>query len=60
MVYVPKDWVEKTSVLVEQARSFRAARKQWLKIDGQLWKIFMDMERLKTQSLPYEPKKKSR
>ncbi len=60
MVYVPKDWVEKTSALVEQARSFRAARKQWLKIDGQLWKIFMDMERLKTQSLPYEPKKKSR
>lgn len=60
MVYVPKDWVEKTSALVEQARSFRATRKQWLKIDGQLWKIFMDMERLKTQSLPYEPKKKSR
>jgi hypothetical protein len=60
MVYVPRDWVEKTSALVEQARSFRAARKQWLKIDGQLWKIFMDMERLKTQSLPYEPKKKSR
>lgn len=60
MVYVPKDWVEKTSALVERARSFRAARKQWLKIDGQLWKIFMDMERLKTQSLPYEPKKKNR
>ncbi len=60
MVYVPKDCVEKTSALVEQARSFRAARKQWLKINGQLWKIFMNMELLKTQPLPHEPKKKSR
>ncbi len=60
MVYVPKDWEEKTRALVEQAKSFRAARKQWLKINHRLWKIFMDMERLKTQSLPYEPKKKSR
>lgn len=60
MVYVPKAWEEKTSALVEQARLFRAARKQWLKINGQLWKIFMNMERLKTQRLPYEPKKKSR
>lgn len=60
MVYVPKAWEEKTSALVEQARLFRAARKQWLKINGQLWKFFMNMERLKTQRLPYEPKKKSR
>mgnify|MGYP001572193843 FL=1 len=60
MVYVPKQWMEKTRMLVEQARSFRAARKQWLKINQQLWKIFMDMERLKTQPLPYEPKKKRR
>lgn len=60
MVYVPKQWMEKTCMLVEQARSFRAARKQWLKINQQLWKLFMDMERLKTQPLPYEPKKKIR
>ena len=60
MVYVPKEWMEKTRALVEQARSFRAARKQWLKINQQLWKIFMEMERLKTQPLPYEPKKKVR
>src|SRR3989304_10443304 len=60
MVYVPKEWAEKTRILVEEARSFRAARKQWLKINQLLWKIFMNMERLKTQPLPYEPKKKSR
>jgi len=60
MVYVPKQWSEKTRSLVEQARSYRAARKQWLKINQRLWKIFMEMERLKTQPLPYEPKKKGR
>ena len=60
MVYVPKAWEEKTRISVEQAQSFRAARKQWLKINQRLWKIFMDMERLKTQPLPYGPKKKSR
>jgi hypothetical protein len=60
MVYVPKDWEEKTQALVEQAKSFRLARKEWLKINQRLWKMFMDMERLKTQSLPYEPKKKVR
>lgn len=60
MVYVPKDWEEKTRALVEQARSFRTARKQWLKINQQLWKIFMEMERLKTGPLPYEPKRKGR
>lgn len=60
MVYVPKEWVEKTRTLVEKARSFRAARKQWLKINERLWKIFIEMERLKTGPLPYEPKKKSR
>lgn len=59
MVYVPKALVEKTHLLVEQAQSFRAARKEWLKINQQLWKIFMDMERLKTQPLPHEPKKRS-
>ena len=52
--------MEKTRMLVEQARSFRAARKEWLKINQQLWKIFMEMERLKTQPLPYEPKKKGK
>lgn len=60
MVYVPKDWEEKARILVEQAQSFRAARKQWLKINQQLWKIFMEMEQLKMQPLPYEPKKKNR
>ena len=58
MVYVPKEWVEKTCALVEQARSFRAARKQWLKINQQLWKIFRQMEQLKVQALPYGPGKK--
>lgn len=60
MVYVPKEWAEKTRTLVEQARSFRAARKQWLKINRELWKFFMEMERLKTGPLPYEPKQKGR
>ena len=60
MVYVPQALMEQTRTLVEQARSFRAARKQWLKINQRLWKIFMGMERLKTQPLPYEPKKKVR
>ena len=59
MVYVPKEWEEKTGALVEQARSFRAARKQWLKINQQLWKIFMEMEQLKAQALPYGPEKKA-
>ena len=60
MVYVAKTLMEKTRMLVEQARSFRAARKQWLKINQRLWKIFMQMERLKAQPLPYEPKQKGR
>ena len=59
MVYVPKDWEEKTCVLVEQARSFREARKQWIKINQRMWKIFMEMERLKAQQLPYGPEKKA-
>ena len=60
MVYVPKALMERTEELVEQARSFRAARKNWLKINQGLWKIFMEMERLKTRPLPHEPKQKSR
>lgn len=55
MVYVPKAVMEQTLSLVEQARSFRTARKQWLKINQRLWKIFMEMERLKTRPLPHEP-----
>lgn len=57
MVYVPKAWMQQTLALVEQARSFRAARKQWLKINQRLWRIFMEMERLKTRPLPHEPKR---
>ena len=60
MVYVAKTLMEKTRMLVEQARSFRAARKQWLKINQRLWKIFMQMERLKAQPLPHEPNTKGR
>jgi hypothetical protein len=60
MVYVPKAVMEQTLSLVEQARSFRAARKQWLEINQRLWKIFMEMERLKMRPLPHEPKQKGR
>ena len=60
MVYVPKAWVEKTEAWVCQARSHRKARKEWLRINQRLWTIWMDMERLKMQPLPYEPKKKGR
>jgi hypothetical protein len=60
MVYIPKEWAGKTRALIEQAKAFRMARKQWLKINQRLWRIFMEMERLKTQPLPYEPKKKGR
>ncbi len=60
MVYIPKAVMEQTRTLVEQARSFRTARKEWLKINQLLWKIFMEMERLKTRPLPHEPKQKGR
>lgn len=60
MVYVPKPWVQKTEEWVKQARSYRETRKQWLRITQRLWKIWMEMEGLKTQPLPYEPRKKGR
>ena len=58
MVYVPKEWVEKTRALVEESRSYKKARRDWLGINQRLWEMFMEMERLKTNPLPYEPKKK--
>ncbi|MFA4904817.1 MAG: DUF6788 family protein [Desulfobaccales bacterium] len=60
MVYVPKALMEQTRRLVEQARSFRAARKKWRSINQDLWNIFMKMERLKTRPMPHEPKRKGR
>lgn len=60
MVYVPRAWVERTEGWVKQARAYREARKQWLRINQRLWKVWMEMERLKVQPLPYAPKEKGR
>lgn len=55
---MPKDWVDKTEVWVKLAQSYRRTRKEWLKIQKHLWKVFMQMERLKAQALPYGPQEK--
>lgn len=58
MIHVPKAWVGRTEVWTRSAQSYRAARKKWLAIQKDLWKIFMQMEQLKAQALPYGPGKK--
>lgn len=59
MIHVPKGWAEKTEGWVKSAQSYRAARKEWITIQKELWNIFMRMERLKAQALPYGPGKKA-
>ena len=58
MIHVPKAWVEKTEVWAKSTQSYRAARREWLTIQKELWKIFMRMEQLKAQALPYGPEPK--
>ena len=58
MVYVPQAWAEQTEAWIKAAQSHRAARRKWLKIQKELWMIFVAMERLKSLPLPYGPKKK--
>jgi len=55
MIHVPKAWVAQTEGWVKSAQSYRKTRKEWLKIQKNLWKVFMQMEQLKTQELPYGP-----
>jgi hypothetical protein len=59
MIHVPQAWTGKTEGWVKSAQSYRAARKEWIAIQKDLWKIFMQMERLKAQALPYGPEKKA-
>jgi hypothetical protein len=58
MIHVPQAWVDRTEVWVKSAQSYRRTRKEWLNIQKDLWKIFMQMEELKSQALPYGPQKK--
>lgn len=58
-IHLPKGWGEKVLEGIAAAQQYRHARQKWFKLEKEMQGLWKEVERCR-QSLPYEPKKRSR